>query len=202
MNEAADTRGRCIAIVIAGSEKVFMKSHNNTLIALGAWAAITGACSEDEVDKNTAQAAMSELVSSVDATASSYQSDGEGGGKLRLECAGGGSADVEGHVSVAVDPVAVDVALAIAYDECETRGGTTLSGSLDFKQTVLAGRVPTRVQTVYQGDIVFTGKVEASCPVDVTVLVDEAGKTVQVSGEFCGRDAAGLDVEISPRWED
>jgi hypothetical protein len=178
-----------------------MISQHKTLIVLGAWAGLAGACSDDdEVDASTAQAAMSALVSSVDTAVADYPGDGEHS-TLKLDCAGGGTADVEGHVSVAVDPVAVDVGLAIAYDDCATRSGTTLNGSLDFKQSVLAGQVPTRVETVYQGDIVFTGDVEADCAVDVKVLVDEAGKTVKVSGSFCGNDAADLDIVVKPRWE-
>lgn len=107
-----------------------------------------------------------------------------------------------GHVHVAVDPVAVDVQLAIAYDKCETRDGAALSGNLDFKQSVLAGQNPVRVHTVYQGNVVFSGKLQADCAVDVMVLVDEAGKTVRVTGSFCGNDAADLDIAVMPHWED
>ena len=160
-----------------------------------------GACSDEEVDAQTAQAAMSELVSSVDTTIMGYQSEGQGTGTLNLKCAAGGTADVNGHVSVATDPVSVDVKVAIAYNACQTHNGTTLNGQLDFTQSVLAGKVPLRVQTVYEGNVEFTGKVEADCAVNMTVLVDEAGKTVEVRGTFCDNDAADLDLKLTPRWK-
>lgn len=180
-----------------------MEVKHNTWMALGMFASLLGACSDDDaVDAATAKAAMRALVSSVDTSMSGYQSDNDSEGTVTLACASGGTADVEGHVHVAVDPVTVDVQLAIAYDACETRAGAVLSGSIDFAQKVIAGQAPTRVETSYKGNVVFTGTIQADCAVDVAVLVDEAGKTVRVSGSFCGNDAADLDVEVTPHWLD
>jgi hypothetical protein len=179
-----------------------MKCKHTAWIVLGVCAGVVGACSDDtEIDSSTAQAAMRALVSSVDTAVTGYESDGDSAGTVKLTCSGGGAAEAQGHVSVAVNPVAVDVELAIAYDACQTQGGTTLDGNLVFKQTVLAGQAPLRVETVYQGDVRFTGEVEAECGVDVKVLVDEAGKAVSVSGTFCGNDAAALNVQVTPRWK-
>jgi hypothetical protein len=172
-------------------------------MALGIFASLISACSDDDaVDSSTAQAAMRALVSSVDTSMSGYQTDSDSAGTVKLACARGGSADVQGHVHVTVDPVTVDVELAIEYDACETRDGAVLSGSVDFVQTVVAGQVPTRVETRYTGSVVFSGKVQADCAVDVRALVDEAGKTVKVTGSFCGNDAADLNVEVMPHWID
>lgn len=180
-----------------------MEVKHNTWMVLGMFASLLGACSDEQsVDSSTAQAAMRALVSSVDTSMSGYQSDSDSDGAVKLACASGGSADVEGHVHVAVNPVTVDVQLAIDYDACETRDGAVLSGSIDFTQKVVAGQVPTRVETRYKGDVAFSGKLEADCSVDVMVLVDEAGKTVRVSGSFCGHDAADLNVEVMPHWMD
>jgi len=180
-----------------------MEVKHNTWMALGMCASLLGACSDDDaVDVSTAQAAMRALVSSVDTSMSGYQGGGDSGGTLKLECASGGAADVQGHVHVMIDPVTVDVDLAIEYDACKTRDGAVLSGNIDFSQSVVAGQVPTRVETVYKGNVVFTGSVQADCAVDVSVLVDAAGKTVRVTGTFCGNDAADLNVEVMPHWVD
>lgn len=179
-----------------------MDTKRAAFIALGMCSGLVAtACSEDEVDAKTAQAAMSELVSSVDTTITGYQSGGGGTGTINLKCNAGGTADVNGHVNVAMNPVTVDVKVAIDYNACQTPNGTTLNGNLDFTQSVVAGKVPVRVETKYQGDVKLTGKVEADCAVDVSVLVDEAGKTVQVTGNVCGNNAADLDLTIRPRWQ-
>ena len=180
-----------------------MKTKHVAWAVLGFCAGFAGACSssEEQADATTAQAVMSELVSSVDTTVTGYQSRDGGAGTLELTCSPSGKASVDGHVKVAVNPVEVDVQVAIAYDACETSRGTTIDGGLDFTQTVQAGQQPVRVQTVYQGDVQMTGKVQADCTVDVTVLVDEAGRSVQVSGSVCGHDAADLDLQIAARWK-
>jgi hypothetical protein len=80
--------------------------------------------------------------------------------------------------------------------------GTTIQGNIEFSQTVAAGAgTPLRVETIYTGDVTFAGKINARCPVDLNVLVDEAGRAVQVQGSFCGQDASALDLQISPRWD-
>jgi hypothetical protein len=179
-----------------------MDTKRAAWIALGLCSGLAAtACSEDEVDAQTAQAAMNELVSSVDTTVAGYQSGGAGAGTVNLKCNAGGTADVSGHVNVAMNPVSVDVKVAIDYNACQTKNGTTLDGNLDFTQSVVAGKVPVRVETRYQGDVKLTGKVEADCAVNVSVLVDEAGKTVQVTGDVCGNNAADLDLTIAPRWK-
>lgn len=151
------------------------------------------------VDAATAQAALTELTTHVDTTVSGVNSETTGSG-IQVSCAAGGGATVDGHVKVVPVPTTVDVMVAIDYNGCVTNNGTTLNGTIDFTQSVQAGALPVRVQTIYQGEVTFTGKVEAQCTVDLNVLVDEAGKAVQVTGSFCGRDAAGLNVQVSPRW--
>ena len=180
-----------------------MSSKHITWVALGLCAGFASGCgdSDEKSDPAVAQAVMSELVSSVDTTVTGYQSGGAGGGSVKLQCEPGGSATVDGHVKVEVKPIGVDVQVAIAYDACQTKSGSTINGSIDFTQTVQAGATPVRVETVYQGDVKLTGKVQADCAVDVHVLVDEAGKTVKVSGSVCGNDAAGLNLQVSPRWK-
>ena len=152
------------------------------------------------VDAATAQLALTEMTTNVDITASGVKSDGTSDGKLEVSCAGGGGASVDGHVNVVPVPTTVDVKLAIDYNGCVSNSGTVMAGTIDFSQTVQAGALPVRVQTIYQGDVTFTGKVQAQCTVDLNVLVDETGKAVQVQGSFCGQDAANMNLQVSPRW--
>lgn len=185
--------------------------------ALGVVLAITG-CDSDEdgkveanasVDPATAQLALNELSTNVDATITGFSEVKPGttaanqgvGGAVDVKCSAGGDAMVEGYVNVTPLPVNVDVKVAITYDACLTSSGTTLRGELDFSQTVMAGPgAPLRVETIYTGDVVLTGKVNARCPVDLNVLVDETGRAMQLTGQFCGQDAGGLSLQVSPRW--
>ncbi|HKU43717.1 MAG TPA: hypothetical protein VJR89_36410, partial [Polyangiales bacterium] len=84
---------------------------------------------------------------------------------------------------------------------CSTVTGTAIRGSLEFSQTVAAGPgTPLRIETLYTGDVELTGRINAKCPVDLNVLVDETGRAIQVGGQFCGQDAAALTLQVSPRW--
>jgi hypothetical protein len=171
--------------------------------------AAAAACSDDStnttsqgrrVDAATAQAALTELTTNVDTTVGGVNTSGTGENTVALNCAGGGLANVVGHVNVVPVPLMVDVNVGIDYAGCTSNSGTKLSGNIDFSQKVQAGSLPVLVQTLYQGDVTFTGNIEASCIVDLNVLVDEAGKLVQVAGSFCGQDAAALNLQITPRW--
>jgi hypothetical protein len=169
------------------------------------------------VDPATAQLALDELTSNVDitvtgfstqSTASPAAAGAAGGaapvaqGAIDLACASGGNARVDGYVNVAAAPVMVDVKVAINYDACVTRGGNILAGELEFSQTVAAGPgTPLRVETLYQGDIAFSGRIQARCPVDLNVLVDETGRAVQVNGSFCGQAATMLRLQLTPHWQ-
>ncbi|MET0387482.1 MAG: hypothetical protein ABW321_16045 [Polyangiales bacterium] len=191
------------------------KHHSRIAIGFGAALAFA-ACSDSDsnttedgtgarvmVDPATAQAALTELTTNVDTTVTGYGGAGTtaDGGGLTMRCSAGGDANVNGHVNVVPVPVNVDVQVAIDYNNCVTDSGTTLAGGIDFSQTVAAGAgQPVRVETIYAGNVVFTGRIQAECAVDLNVLVDEAGQTVQVAGQFCGQDAAALNLQISPRW--
>jgi hypothetical protein len=99
-------------------------------------------------------------------------------------------------------PVLVDVKLGIAFNNCETDSGTTINGNIDFSQTVVSNpETPLQIETIYQGDVTLAGRVNASCPVDVNVLVDETGRAVKVQGSFCNQDASQLNLQIAPRWQ-
>ena len=188
--------------------------HAPTLICL---ALALAACSDSNddpdgasvtVDAATAQQALTELTSNVDfaVTGLSSQQATAGGQtqaqpSIRVACSAGGNVDVGGHVNVTPAPVAVDVQIAITYEGCTTNEGTKIAGDLEFSQTVAAGATPLRVETIYQGDVQFSGKVNARCPVDLNVLVDETGKAVTVGGSFCGHDASKLTVQVSPLWQ-
>jgi hypothetical protein len=170
-------------------------------------------------DAATAQLALGELTGHVDTTVTLYGSNGSAsgsgsaqpgadpngaprpsGGLVSLPCAAGGNANIGGHVNVTTAPVAVDVAVMIAYAGCTTATGTTIAGDIDFSQSVVAAPGAFRVETLYQGDLVFSGKVNARCAIDLNVLVDETGAAVQVAGSFCGQDASALQLQVSPRW--
>jgi hypothetical protein len=169
-----------------------------------------GACSDDSgsgersaevsVDPAVAQAALTELTTNVDTTVTGFSGAGPDQAGLAVRCAAGGDAQVDGHVNVVPAPVMVDVNVAIGFNGCTTDSGTTLAGELEFVQSVQAGSVPVRVETVYTGDVVFSGKLQAECAVDLNVLVDEAGRAVQVAGSFCGQDASALNLQVMPRW--
>jgi hypothetical protein len=169
------------------------------------------------VDGPTAQLALSELTSSVDANVILFGSNAPGAGAapsaaapnagpqpasaLSFPCTAGGTANVDGYVNVNPSPVVVDVKVMIAYAACVTASGTSIAGNVDFSQTVVAGPgAPLRIETLYQGDVVLSGNVNARCPIDLNVLVDETGSAVQVAGTFCGQDASTLNLRVSPHW--
>jgi hypothetical protein len=170
------------------------------------------------VDAQTAQLALAELASTVDASVTGFGTVNSGANgapigmagtegvsaqaAIDVACASGGGARIAGHVNVVPLPVMVDVDVAIAYAGCVTSGGTTIAGDVDFSQTVAAGPgTPLRVETLYQGDIVFSGRVNARCGVDLNVLVDETGRALEVGGSFCGQNAAALTLQVNPRWQ-
>jgi hypothetical protein len=166
------------------------------------------------VDAATAQLALDELTGNVDTSVSGFSLQNAAppsagaaprntpeGPAVAVKCNAGGEASVGGYVNVVPVPVLVDVKVAIDYNACVTPTGTTIAGSLDFSQTVAAGAgTPLRVETLYQGEVTMTGRVNVTCPVDLNVLVDETGQAVQVGGSFCGQNASALKLQIMPRW--
>ena len=165
------------------------------------------------VDADAAQLALGELASTVDATVTGFSARPAGDpsataggvqGVIDVACLGGGAARVEGRVDVEPAPLMVDVDVRIEYAACASadRTGSRIDGSLRFTQTVVAGPgAPLRVATRYQGDVSFVGGLQLRCPIDADVLVDESGLAVEVTGEVCGRDAAGLSLQIAPHWQ-
>jgi len=162
------------------------------------------------VDANTAQLALDELTTHVDTTVTGFGGMRAGDAPaapaapgettLSMRCTAGGDARVGGYVNIVPVPVLVDVKVAIQYNGCVTNTGTTIAGDIEFSQTVAAGSTPLRVETIYSGDVVLSGRVNARCPIDLNVLVDETGQSIEIGGTFCGQDASTLDLRISPRW--
>lgn len=177
----------------------------------------TGASvSAQTVDLATAQLALDELAGNVDTTITGFSAQNPAapsagsaqpttasdGPAIAVRCNAGGEASVGGYVNVVPVPVLVDVKVAIDYNACITPTGTTIAGNIEFSQTVAAGPgTPLRVETLYQGDVTMTGRVNVKCPVDLNVLVDEAGQAIQIGGQFCGQDASALKLQVSPRWQ-
>lgn len=164
---------------------------------------------EAGVDAKSAQLALDELTTNVDATVTGFSSSNPAAPgaadtdapAINVNCEAGGAANIGGYVNVVPIPVNVDVKVAISYEGCVTRSGTTIQGDLEFSQTVAAGAgTPLRVETLYSGDVTLSGAVNAKCPVDLNVLVDEAGNAVKVGGTFCGQNASSLNLKIMPRW--
>jgi len=175
------------------------------------------------VDVSTAQLALDELSGNVDVTVDEFGTASVSSAasvppppgadpavvngdtatqNIQVACAEGGEAGVDGYVNVAPAPVLVDVKVSIAFDGCTSATGTTVSGDLEFSQTVVTGPgVPLQVETLYQGDVTLSGRVNVSCPVDINVLVDETGQAVEIGGTFCGQDAAELNLRLRPRWQ-
>jgi hypothetical protein len=174
------------------------------------------------VDVATAQQALTELTGNVDVSVDGFKSgsttaapppppaagaaeggaDGTATQAINVPCAAGGDADVDGYVNIVPVPVAVDVKVGIAFNACAMPSGTTVDGNIDFSQTVVTGPdTPLQIETLYQGDVTLTGKVNVTCPVDLNVLVDETGRAVKVEGQFCNQDASELNLQIQPRWQ-
>lgn len=166
------------------------------------------------VDVSTAQLALEELSGNVDVTVDGFKTappppdaqptgaPGAATQTLSVTCASGGGADLDGYVNIVPVPVLVDVKVAITFNNCETANGTTINGDIDFSQTVVSTpETPLQIETIYQGDVVMAGRVNASCPVDINVLVDETGRAVKVQGSFCDQDASKLNLQVAPRWQ-
>lgn len=187
----------------------FIERRSGLLLGLCAALALSACSDEGEpdersaevtVDPAVAQAALTELTTNVDTTVTGFSGAGPNQAGLNLRCQSGGDAHVEGHVNVVPAPVTVDVNVAIGFNGCTTDRGTILAGELEFVQSVQAGSVPVRVETIYTGDVTFSGNVRAECAIDLNVLVDEAGRAVQVAGTFCGQDASAFNLQVMPRW--
>jgi hypothetical protein len=207
---------RHYGLIIGGGLALALAGCSDSDGEISASASANGRKVSASVDPATAQLALNELSTNVDATITGFSDSRARVGSaatapsaaapgaastLDVKCVAGGDAAVDGYVNVVPLPVNVDVKVAITYNGCVTNGGTTIEGDIEFSQTVAAGSgTPLRVETIYTGDVVFAGKVNAKCAVDLNVLVDETGKAVQVSGMFCGQDASALNLQISPRW--
>jgi hypothetical protein len=169
------------------------------------------------VDVKTAQLALNELTGNVDTTVDGFHTrsvppppdaqptappGADSTQDIKVACAAGGDAAVDGYVNVTPVPVAVDVKLAIAFNNCAMPTGTTVNGDIDFSQSVVTGAgTPLQIETLYQGDVTLAGRVNVSCPVDLNVLVDETGRAVKVAGMFCNQDASALQLQVQPRWQ-
>jgi hypothetical protein len=170
------------------------------------------------VDPAMAQAALNQLTSSVDVTITDF--DGattpaappagtlpppaqapSAQASVTLNCLAGGNASVGGYVSVVPAPIDVDVNAMITYNKCSTLTGTVIDGTIEFTQSVDSGEgTGLRVETTYTGDVAMSGSVNLRCPVDLNVLVDATGRSMQVEGKFCGQDASELNLQVMPRW--
>lgn len=214
MVSMVQTRGSLMLLGVALSVAACGDDDSSTMThpsGVSANVAGSGASvSTSGVDAKTAQLALNELTSNVDATVVGFHSQppattpangGAGDGTIDVQCAGGGAASADGHVNIVPAPLTVDVKLAIAYQGCVTHSGTTIAGDIDFSQTVEAADQPLRVETIYQGDVQLSGAVNARCAVDLNVLVDQAGKAVQVQGSFCDQDASSLTLQLQPSWQ-
>jgi hypothetical protein len=169
--------GASIALALAGC------SDSEDEDEISASVSVDGKKVSASVDPATAQLALDELSTNVDATITGFSDSSAPAGsaaaptaagapstasRLSVKCAAGGAADVDGYVNVVPLPVSVDVKVAITYNGCVTNSGTTIQGDVDFSQTVAAGPgTPLRVETIYTGDVELAGKVNARCPVDL-----------------------------------
>jgi hypothetical protein len=154
----------------------------------------------DSADIGTARSGWSELSREVDGDLHEYRATGNGS-TLEFACDNGGTAEVDGAVLAQALPVRVDVDANVSYAGCLTARDIRLDGDVHFSQKVaVGGGELVRVETIYTGNVDFSGAVEARCDVDVRALVDLDGRVLNVSGAFCGQPAAQLDVELSPLW--
>ena len=171
-----------------------------------------GACSDDaaspEIDATAAQRALDEVTLGVDSAVTSFSaanppSNVAGGtpprAHLDVACPAGGMARLDGYVDVVPRPIHVDIKVAITYYECMTRS-TLISGDLEFSQAVDAAADALRIETIYTGDVQLRGAVNARCEVDLSVVVDETGRALELAGRFCGYDANTLAMHLTPRW--
>jgi hypothetical protein len=160
------------------------------------------ACGSDSesADIGTARSGWSELSREVDGDLEEYRASGDGA-TLEFACDNGGTVEVDGEVDVQAVPVRVDVDATVSYAGCLTARDIQLDGDVHVSQKVaVGGGELVRVETIYTGNVDFSGGVEARCDVDVRALVDLDGQLVDVSGAFCGQPATQLDVEVSPLW--
>jgi len=120
---------------------------------------------------------------------------------VTVPCVAAGTANVGGHVNVGPQPLALDVRAMVLYDRCVTYAGTTLNGNVEISQSLAQNpENPLQVETIYAGDVELHGPVNAKCPVDVNVVTDVKGQSLNVGGTFCGQDASTLKLEVAPRW--
>jgi hypothetical protein len=179
-----------------------LANSNLTLVATLAGCLLTFACGSDSesADIGTARSGWSELSREVDGELREYRTTGDGA-TLEFACDNGGTAEVDGAVVVQAVPVRVDVDANVSYAGCLTARDVQLDGDVHVSQKVaVGGGELVRVETIYTGNVDFSGAVEARCDVDVRALVDLDGQLVDVSGAFCGQPASRLDVELSPLW--
>jgi len=166
------------------------------------------ACGSDEdadpaLDRSSAALLVGETTARAQADVDSFGANaavGEGG--AMFACASGGSANASGAVSIAAEPLTVDVDVALAYAGCTTGQGVTINGALDFsQQVVIGGDSLVYVETVLVGRVDFSGAREASCDIDLNVTLDSAtGAVVMAEGSACGYDASELSLNLRKNW--
>ena len=181
------------------------KSH--LLIALCLLPAAAGCSGDDtqepQVDRQTAQLAVTEVTRRVQVDLLSYRETSAEGGAT-FDCVSGGTASANGHVDVATQPVSVDVQITVDYDACAMDDGYALDGEIDFSQHVLvpAEQSVFRVETILVGESTISRPNGESftCDFDLNVVVDGSGALVSAAGSACGYPASAFDVVITPHW--
>lgn len=122
---------------------------------------------------------------------------------VSVPCPAAGNANVGGRVSIGARPAVMDVRATVIYDNCVSYAGTLLNGSVEVSQSLASNpEAPLQIETIYTGDVELSGAtINATCPVDMNVVTDLTGRSVNVGGTFCGQDASTLNLQIAPRWK-
>jgi hypothetical protein len=142
------------------------------------------------------------LSGTVDSAVSQFAAAGSAAsGAVSFPCLAGGRTLIGGLADVQLSPVRIDLQADVDFDDCALSANVLANGHVRVSQHVAIGGSETlRIETLYSGVIDFQSDGSTSCEVDVGALVDIDGRVVRITGSFCGRSAATLDIVITPHW--
>lgn len=108
-------------------------------------------------------------------------------------CTSGGTAHFAGEASADAAGGSSDVnfTLATEFSDCSV-SGVTISGSLDYAAMVSASGAGSSTTFTMKGSLSYSGEVDGSCDIDMTLSASVGGGTVGASykGSICGHDAS------------
>ncbi len=152
------------------------------IIGVTSLAACGGGLSKDESARAWSSMNGSLAVGQAQAAQSaSALSTAPGSVELSVPCVEGGSLSLSGTFDTTASPATF--AFSVTFDQCK-HGGIAANGNLDYALSVTDS--PFSMLYTWSGNVDFSGDVDGSCAVDVTMSGSAGG--FSSTGSICGHD--------------